>query len=378
MDWKIQLSELNYDGEEKKAVNRVLKSQWLTMGNECQKFEQEFSTAIQSQHQGVFVSSATAALHLILMALNIKKDDEVIIPALTFVSDANLVMQMGAKPVFADSESITNLNVSIDDIEKKITPRTKAIVIVHFAGFPVHLERLKLICANRGIALIEDCAHAPGAKIGNNFCGTIGDFSFFSFFSNKNLSIGEGGMAFANNEAMIEKIRLMRSHGMTSVTLDRHLGRTTSYDVRYIGLNYRPDEIRGALGRVQLKKLTIGNQNRKNIFHQYCSGFTETTITVPFCTYSANICPAFHIMPIILPKSTKRHNVISRLKEQNIQTSIHYPSFKEFTAYKGVTSGMETPIADIICAQELTLPLHPKMTTKQVNSVVKSVLDAVS
>lgn len=368
--WEIQLSELNYDAQENDAVARVLKSEWLTAGNETAAFEDEFTSFLGHPNTGVFVSSATAALHLILMSIGITSDDEVIMPALTFVSDANVVVQLGAKPVLADSVSIYDLNVDENSIISNITDRTKAIIVVHFAGFPMELSVLRDICDRKNIYLIEDCAHAPGASRAGVYSGTVGDFAFFSFFSNKNLAIGEGGMAFAKDKSHCDKIRLMRSHGMSAVTLDRHLGRAMNYDVKLVGLNYRPDEIRAALARVQLTKLRKGNKKRGELYNLYADLLPEFGINVPFLTRGEKIVPSFHIMPSILPAETDRSALMAKMKSYGIQTSVHYPSFKSFHAYRYMFTNIETPVCDMICARELTLPLHPRLELEHVKTVV--------
>ena len=378
MTWKIQLSELNYDHSERNAVNRVVSGEWLTMGGKCGEFETEFSRHHDFDHPGVFVSSATAGLHLILMALQITEGDEVIVPALTFVSDANVVLQLGATPVFADSTSLEDFNLSTDDVIDKITDKTRAIVIVHFAGFPMDLERLKKVCEAKGVWLIEDCAHAPGASIGSKYCGTFGDFGFFSFFSNKNLAVGEGGMVFAKDQDKLDMVRSMRSHGMSSVTLDRHLGRSSTYDVQNIGLNYRPDEIRATLGIEQLKKLKEGNVKRGRLFDRYKENFTDSLVKVPFANIEADVLPAYHIMPIILPKLCDRNMVMDKMKNVGIQTSIHYPSFSSFSAYKKLVSFNGINIAQDICARELTLPLHPRLKFGELDIVSNVLLEAVN
>lgn len=377
MQWDIQLSELNFDDRERLAVERVIQSEWLTMGEECSKFEIEFQDFIEHENKGVFVSSATAGLHLILMALDVKKGDEIIIPALTFVSDANVILQLGATPVFADSVSLTDFNVSIDDIISKITSKTKAIVIVHFAGFPMKLEKLKLICQQKEIKLIEDCAHAPGASYNSKMCGSFGDFSFFSFFSNKNLAVGEGGMVFSKDTILNDKIRLMRSHGMDRVTLERHLGRAISYDVKVPGLNYRADEIRAAIGREQLQKLMGGNARRKEIYDIYVKLFKGSNILPAFNFHCAKTIAAYHIMPIMLPLNVDRNNIINELKNKGIQTSIHYPNFKAFKAYAKIASEYETPIADSITNRTLTIPLHPRMVAHDAEKVARTLLELI-
>ncbi|MDA9005908.1 DegT/DnrJ/EryC1/StrS family aminotransferase [Amylibacter sp.] len=377
MNWKIQLSELNYNEQEAQAVQRILQSEWLTAGPETSQFELEFSSYLMHDNQGVFVSSATAGLHLILMAIGVEAGDEVILPAVTFVSDANVVVQLGAKPVFADSNSLFDFNVSIDSIVTKINQKTKAIIIVHFAGYPMDLTALRKVCDHKGIALIEDCAHAPGAKYAGTSCGTVGHFSFFSFFSNKNLAVGEGGMVFSEDETLGEIIRLKRSHGMSAPTLDRHLGRVKSYDVVSYGLNYRPDEIRAALGRVQLEKLDASNERRKKLSEGYTEILNTDKLILPFAHINGKSKSVCHIFPIILPETSNRSEVMQFMKEKGIQTSIHYPSFKSFTAYKEFTRDLISPVADILCERELTLPLHPRMSFDDIDYVSRSLIEAI-
>lgn len=377
MDWKIQLSELNYDQKEALTVRNVVESEWLTMGNISIQFEQEFQNFIGHNNQGVFVSSATAGLHLILMALGIKPGDEVILPALTFVSDANVILQLGAKPVFCDSVSIKNLNASEESILRNVTDKTKAIIVVHFAGYPMDLEQLRKISREKNIFLIEDCAHAPGASLNGNNCGNMADASFFSFFSNKNLATGEGGMVFCKNEDLSQKIRSMRSHGMSAPTLDRHEGRAFSYDVENIGLNYRADEIRAALGIEQLKKLTSGNLARRRITNHYRRKLQNSEIILPFSDKIENQVSAHHIMPIILPTTSDRLQVMRSMKRAGIQTSIHYPPFTSFRAYADCMKGVDLPISEEICRRELTLPLHPRMSKKDVDLIVRELVECI-
>jgi dTDP-4-amino-4,6-dideoxygalactose transaminase len=377
MNWAVQLCELNYDSNERVAVGKVLLSEWLTMGSLSNQFETEFQEYLGHRNQGIFVSSATAALHLILMSLGVSKGDEVILPALTFVSDANVVVQLGATPVFADSIGVTNFNVSPNAIIDKITKKTKAIVLVHFAGFPLNFKDLKDLAKARNIPIIEDCAHSPGAKINGQKCGTLGDYSFFSFFSNKNIAIGEGGMAFSKDPVAAAKIRNMRSHGMTAPTLDRHEGRTFSYDVSHVGLNYRADEIRAALGIEQLKKLEVGNAKRRILYERYLENLRNSEVLVPFKSIEFNALSAYHIMPVILPQNCDRALIMEKMKNAGIQTSIHYPSFASFRAYAGLVKRKQIPIAEEICNRELTLPMHPRLGIAEVDLVSKVLLECL-
>lgn len=378
MNWKVQLCELNYDKNEARAVSEVLESEWLTMGARSREFENSFTNYIEHPNNGVFVSSATAGLHLILMSLGVSRGDEIILPALTFVSDANVVCQLGATPIFADSTDELNFNVSQKAIIEKISAKTKAIIIVHFAGFPMDLTELVQVAAEKNIPIIEDCAHAPGASHSEKKCGTIGDFSFFSFFSNKNLAVGEGGMVFSKCAKTNDKIRAMRSHGMSAPTFERHSGRTFSYDVTCIGLNYRADEIRAALGIEQLKKLETSNQKRELLYSRYVSNLNYSNVKVAFSTCHNDMSSSYHILPAILPENIDRKVVMETMKTAGIQTSIHYPSFSSFKAYNKLVDPKDLPVSEQICRRELTLPLHPRMDFNQVDLVCECLRRATS
>jgi dTDP-4-amino-4,6-dideoxygalactose transaminase len=374
--WKISLFQLNYDELEKKAVSDVLDSGWITMGENIIEFESQFGSFLGDGIKCSAVSSGTAAMHLAFLALDILPGDEIIIPALTFVSDANCVKLMGATPVLADCNSIDDWNVSANSIDAVITKKTKAVVVVHFAGYPCDMKPIVALCREKGIYLIEDCAHSPGAEIDGKMCGSWGDIGCFSFFTNKNLSIGEGGMTSTSNDELAKRISSLRSHGMTSLTLDRHKGRSISYDVTESGLNYRMDEIRAALGLVQLKKLSHSNTQRKVLTDRYRQNLLRTSISIPYQRMKLSASSAFHILPALLPDNINRVEVINKLKEIGIQTSIHYPAFWNFTAYKDVYNKDETPIALIITQGEITLPLFPMMTINQVDQVTTALIEA--
>lgn len=375
--WDIQLFKLNFDHREPEAARRVVEGGWLTMGEHINDFEESFSGYLGGDVQSVAVSSGTAALHMAMLALSIGPGDEVIIPALTFVADANAVKLCGATPVLADSHSIDDWNISAETIERVISPRTRAVVVVHFAGYPCDMPAIAKLCQERGLKLIEDAAHAPGAGVGGRACGTWGDVGCFSFFSNKNLSIGEGGMAVTRDPDLAQRLRHLRSHGMTSMTLDRHKGRSTSYDVVIPGLNYRMDEIRAAIGLVQLEKLDQGNERRKVLTELYRESLTEIGISVPFGTMPEANSSAYHIMPVLLPPGSDRGKVMQVLKDNKIQSSIHYPPFWSFAAYEDQYSPSTAANAAQICERELTLPLYPTMTEDEVGKVVDVLAEAI-
>ena len=375
--WKVQLFKLNFDGREVDAVSQVVKDGWLTMGEKISQFEAAFAEYLGDGAHCVAVSNGTAALHMALLALDVGPGDEVVIPALTFVADANSVRMVGAKPVLADCQSMDDWNISVETIEKSLTPKTKAVMIVHYAGFPCDIPAIRKFCDDRCLKLIEDVAHAPGASVGNRCCGTWGDVACYSFFSNKNLSIGEGGMVSTTNANLLQRFKYLRSHGMTTLTLDRHKGRAITYDVAEPGLNYRMDEMRAAIGLVQLEKLPAGNKRREGLTDRYRKNFAGSEVAIPFTSMSKDKVSAYHILPVLLPESANRLEVIAKLKEKGIQSSIHYPPFWNFTAYKEDYSPSDAPNAAMICERELTLPLYPTMTNDEVDLVTNALLESL-
>lgn len=375
--WKVPLFDLNYDNRETEAVNSVLQSKWLSAGPKTALFEQKFAEYLGGNVKCAAVANCTAALHLSLLVSNIGPGDEVIVSGLTFIAAANAVSMVGAKPILADSKSLTDWNVDPSDIAAKITNRTKAIIIVHFAGYPCDMDSISALADKNKLILIEDVAHAIGAEYKGRKCGTFGDMACFSFFSNKNLSTGEGGMIVTNDAELDRQLRLLRSHGMTSMTVERHEGKIISYDVIRPGLNYRMDEIRSAIGLVQLDKLNESNKKRKSLVENYCrllGGRSDTVI--PWSAPDKNIQSSYHIFPILLPVLVDRNQVINKLKEKGIQTSIHYPSLKKFKHYSSIDLG-EVKIAEEISARVLTLPLYPEMGIENVKFVCQELITSL-
>ncbi len=253
MDWRIPLADMDFGSEEEQAVQKVVRSRWLSMGEETQNFEQEFAAFIGAKH-AIAVTNATAALHLACVAVGLKPKDEVIVPSLTFIATANAVRYTGAIPVFADIESADWLTVSPASIKRCVTDKTRAILVMHYAGYPCDIPAIMEIARKHGLAIIEDFAHAIGSQLDGRTLGTWGQIGCFSFFSNKNMTTGEGGMLTTDDDALADRLRILRSHGMTSLSWDRHKGHAWSYDVVDLGYNYRIDEIRSALGRVPVEE----------------------------------------------------------------------------------------------------------------------------
>jgi len=377
MNWKVQLFELNYDETEARAVEEVVRGGWLAMGEKTRAFEERFAALLGPGCQAIAVSSGTAALHMALLALGVGPGDEVILPGLTFIADANVVRMVGARPVLADCASFDDWNIDPADVERKITARTRALIAVHYAGYPCDMEALEAVCAARRVAIIEDAAHAIGATYKGRPCGAFGEVGCFSFFANKNLSVGEGGMYVSRSEELARRGRHLRSHGMSTLTLDRHQGRAISYDVLAPGLNYRIDEIRAALGLVQLDRLKQANAARRKLTLRYRELLAGAAgLRVPFLGLEDRE-PSYHIFPVLLGEKLDRTRTIQALRERGIQTSIHYPAIQQFTAYKSLELGA-TPIANAISERELTLPLFPTMSADQVELVVRSLKEALA
>jgi dTDP-4-amino-4,6-dideoxygalactose transaminase len=378
----IPLSDLSYGVEEEAAVLRVLRSRWLSMGPEVQAFEAEAASLLGVEH-AFAVSSGTAALHLAYLALGIGEADEVIQPAINFVAAANMTMAIGATPVFADIVSLDEPTLEPDAVERLITPRTRAIVVMHYGGYPCRMAEIEAISRKHGIALVEDACHAIGARYSEPAseradgvaCGAIGDVGCFSFFSNKNVATGEGGLIVTRRREIADRLRLLRSHGMTTLTWDRHRGHASSYDVVAHGFNYRLDELHAALGRVQLAKLAVNNQRRGELASAYrreLSGLPGWTM--PF---TGDWPSAYHLQAIVAPTAEARSRAAAALKDRGIQTSLHYPCVPDFTAFAGAR---QTPVARAraFAQRTLTLPLYPSLTIENVTFICSTLREAAA
>ena len=378
MDWRVPLADLDYGEEENLAVLDVLKRRWLTMGEVTQRFEQQFAAAHGMKH-ALAVSNATVALHMACVALGIGPGDEVIAPSLSFVATTNAVLYTGAKVRFADILSEDELTIDPQEIERLVTPRTKAVILMHYAGYPCRMQQIMEIARRHDLAVIEDAAHAPGASLDGRWLGAWGDTGCFSFFSNKNLSTGEGGMIVTQRDEIAEKLRLLRSHGMTSLTWDRHKGHAYSYDVVSLGYNYRLDEIHSALGIAQLEKLVRNNERRRDITQAYWEAFKDSDLGLPFASWASQpgVQPAFHIFPILLPEGMQRMRFIDAMRQQGVQTSIHYPPIHRFRFYQEHYPGVVLAKTERVAAREVTLPLYPGMSQEQVEMVIEAVKQAV-
>jgi len=371
MNWRVPLSDLDYGPEEEQAVLDVLHSKWLTMGGVTQEFETAFAQMSGAKH-AIAVSNATQALHLACLACGVGPADEVIVPSLSFVATANAVLYCGADVRFADIVSQQDLTVDPTSIEQRITQKTKAIIPMHYAGYPCQMPEIMRLAEEYNLMLIEDAAHAPGATLDGKALGTWGDIGCFSFFSNKNLPTGEGGMLLTDQDDLAEKLRLMRSHGMTSLTYDRHKGHAFSYDVVSLGYNYRIDEIHSALGLAQLEKLPENNNKRREWTQTYWDALSDTHLKLPFRESTRGVS-AHHIFPVLLPEGTNRHSFMTSLRDAGVQSSIHYRPIHTFSYYQAKYGAQSLPITDSVAAREVTLPLYPTMGEEKLEIVVEAI-----
>jgi dTDP-4-amino-4,6-dideoxygalactose transaminase len=369
MGYSIPLFYLNFDQNEKDVLLKTLESKWISKGPQVKSFEEKFASFLGVKHV-VAVSSCTAALHLALVSLGVGTNDEVIVPSLTFVATVNSVRYVGANPIFADIKSFDNFSIDPHDIKKKINDKTKAIIIMHYGGFSCDMENILDLANDNNLYLIEDAAHAPNSKFKNQKLGTIGDIGCFSFFSNKNISCAEGGAFVTDNRNYAHKARLLRSHGMTSLSFDRSKGHITEYDVVDLGFNYRLDDIRASLILSQLNKLENDGIRRTYLREVYLDNLEGLDqIIIPYKNNTWN--SSNYIFPIVLRDCSeqKRDKLRAILAENGIETSVHYPAVHRFSIYKNWSTCL--PKTEYIADNEITLPLYYNLKESQIEYICR-------
>jgi len=374
----IPLFDVRLTDDEIESVAATLRSGWLTMGPQTKEFEEAFAAQLGARH-GVATSSCTAALHLAYLAAGVGRGDEVIVPAITFVASAAAVRYCGATPVLADIRGQHDLGMDPDDAEARITPRTKAICAVHYAGYAADIGRLREICDHHGIALIEDAAHSPSATPtgGDRKLGTHGLAGCFSFFSNKVFSCGEGGLLATDDDAVAEQARSLRSHAMTSGTWDRHRGHSAGYDVLGLGYNYRIDEPRSALLKARLPGLEDDIAQRRRLVHRYRERLADLDgVSFPYEDRDVDFSSCY-VMPVMLDDADVREPLRASMLEHGVQTSVLYPALHEFTAYEELGTP-SLPRSELAARTELTLPLFPGLNDDEQDRVVAALEEGLA
>jgi dTDP-4-amino-4,6-dideoxygalactose transaminase len=357
--------------DDKKIVEKALSQSMLTLGPQLEKFESDFCKYSNSKY-AIAVSNCTAALHLSLMALGIKKNDEVIIPDLTFVADANAVLACNAKPVIADINK-ENFFLSISNIKKNITKKTKAIIPVHIYGQVCNIDEILDIAKDNNLKVIEDCAHAVGTFHKSKHVGTLGSTGCFSFYPTKNITTAEGGMVITNSKQIAEKVRQLRSHGMTKSLQNRYSSEYPwIFDILEPGYNYRLDEIRAALGITQLKRIKKINQLRKKASLYYFKNLQNIPgIILPDMVNDKTHSYHLYTIRVTTPYKLSRNQLFKKLKDNGIRTTVYWMPIHKYTAYQKFAKKSNVVNTTKIYDEILALPLFPNISKIHQDSVIK-------
>ena len=357
--------------EDKKIVNKTLNQSMLTLGPQLEKFENDFCKYSNAKY-AVAVSNCTAALHLSLMALGIKKGDEVIIPDLTFVADANAILACNAEPVITDINK-ENFFLSTSNIKKNITKKTKAIIPVHIYGQVCNIEEILDIARDNNLKVIEDCAHAIGTFHKSKHVGTLGNTGCFSFYPTKNITTAEGGMVITNSEQIAKKVRQLRSHGMTKSLQSRYSSEYPwVFDILEPGYNYRLDEIRASLGITQLKRIKKINQLRKKASLYYYKNLQNIPgIILPDMVNDKTHSYHLYTIRVTTPYKLSRNQLFKKLKNNGIRTTVYWMPIHEYTAYQKFAKKSNIVNTTKIYDEILALPLFPNISKNHLDNVIK-------
>ena len=348
-----------------KAVAEAVRNKRLSQGEHVEKFEKAFSNYLKSK-QALAVTNGTAALHLALLSMDVKSGDEVIVPSFTFVASSNCVLYVGANPIFVDIDPHT-FNIDPQKIEKAISPKTKAIIVVHYAGQPADLYPISDIAEKHGLPIIEDAAEAHGTKYGNRMAGSIGLIGCFSFYPNKSMTTGEGGMVVTNDNLIAEKIRLLRSHGQDS-----------RYHHITIGYNYRMTDIQAALGLAQLRKLDWILRKKEEAAKYYTELLSDVKgVQTPYVMQDVTHTYMFYTVKFL--NKDVRDSVMRHLNERGIETRIAFPPVHLQPFYRSLYGYKEgyLPVTEECARRVLSLPMYPHIRRKDQRFVVKAVLEEV-
>jgi dTDP-4-amino-4,6-dideoxygalactose transaminase len=353
--WKVPLADVAVPEADIAVVADVYRSGWLSMGPRTAGFERALAAYTGARH-ALATANGTAALHLICLAAGFGPGDEVIVPSLTFVASVNAIAYTGATPVFVDIDALDRPWPAAAAVAAAITPRTRAVMTVAYGGHPGDIAAIRDLAAQRGLVLLEDAAHAIGVRHEGRHVGTFGAAGAFSFFSNKNLAVGEGGAVVTDDDELAERMRLLRSHGMTTLTWDRHRGHASSYDVVALGFNYRIDEPRAALAGARLERLDAENARRAELVRRYRERLPEGVL--------ATAPGGLHIFTVVV--GGDRDAIRDAMAQRGVQTSVHYPPAHRFSIYAGAA----LPVTEAYARSTITLPLFADMTQAQQDLVL--------
>jgi dTDP-4-amino-4,6-dideoxygalactose transaminase len=353
LSWVLPLADLELSDDDVAAYLEVLEQGWLTMGPRTHAFEAAFAQRFDVEH-AVAVSSGTAALHLALLGAGMGEGDEVLVPAMTFVATAAAVRYCGARPVLVESIGPEDLNLDPSHAASLVGPRTRAILATHWLGYACDLSGLEQLCRVHGLILIEDCAQSITARYsGGRLTGTAGAAGCFSFFSKKQLAVGEGGMILTPDETIASRARLLRSHAMTSMTWDRHRGYAESYDIVDIGFNFRLDEPRAALGLSRMTRLDLDVSRRRELVRRYRERLSGLPgLRIPWSEDDVERSSHFGFA-ILLETRDERDRVARELARGGIQTT-RYPALTRLSGWSGHPP---CPRTEELADRHLLLPL---------------------
>ena len=358
------------------AVVDSLKSNWVTKGPKTAEFEKKFADYIGVKHAIAF-NSCTAGLHTALIAAGVGEGDEVITTPMTFAASANVIIHAGATPVFVDIDPVT-MNIDHTRIEEKITPRTRAIIPVHIAGFPCEMDEIMAIASKYNLFVLEDAAHAVHTRYKDKMIGSIGDATAFSFYATKNLMTGEGGMVTTDNDDLADKLRVYSLHGMSRNAWNRYTAKGSwHYEITYPGYKYNMTDIQAALGMTQLAKLDSMQKTRESIAYRYNQAFADLPeLEIPTDREYARHAWHLYIIKLNLGIITvDRAEFIELLKEENIGTSVHFipvhlhPYYRDTFRFKPGDLLQSERVYERI----ISLPLYPKMSDTDVQDVIDAV-----
>jgi len=352
----IPVATPNLGLEELKELTDTINNNWITQGEKVEKFEEKFSKFCGVKH-GVACSNGTTALHLALAALNIKEGDEVIVPSLTFISSVNAILFCNAKPIFADC-NLDDWCINVNDVKNKITPKTKAIMPVHLYGHPCNMKEIMELAEEKGLFVVEDCAEAHGAECYGKKVGSFGDVNCFSFYGNKIITTGEGGMCLTNNEELKEKMVFLRAQAK---------GKTNPYIHPEIGFNYRMTDLQAAVGLGQMKKLEKNIRFKRWIAKTYNKHLRESKLTLPVeKTWAKNVYWMYSIL------TDNRDELMSFLKNKNIESRpFFYPCHKQ----PFLNTKDDLPNTELVSKKGINLPSGYDLTENKIKQVCEIILE---